>query len=433
MLALMLLAGLPLQAQPLPQEASETHLGVGSCASSTCHGAVTPWRNSRVGQNEYVIWHTKDPHARSYRTLTGEAARRIARNLGLANAHEAKICLDCHADNVAPAQRARSFQLSDGVGCESCHGGSGRWLGTHIAGASTRAQSLASGMYPTDEPVARAKLCLSCHLGTKDKSVNHQMLGAGHPRLAFELDTYTVTQPAHFRVDADYRSRKRAPDPVQVWAIGQAMTAQATLGALADPARNRQGAFPELSFFDCYACHHSNSALRWAPRSSTGLGPGRIRLADASLIMVRLLARQVDPARAEILRQQTQALHQASQQGLDAMAAAAGAMNDTVGALLRRLEGHSFDPAMMKALLRDVLQEAQQREYADYLAAEQATMAAAAILAAQKRAAPADEARHKRLEAVLERAYRAVERPDTFKAADFAAALAALQEAAGRD
>jgi len=33
-------------------------------------------------------------------------------------------------------------------------------------------------------------------------------MGAGHSRLAFELDTFTILQPAHFRVDEDYIERK---------------------------------------------------------------------------------------------------------------------------------------------------------------------------------------------------------------------------------
>jgi hypothetical protein len=60
-------------------------------------------------------------------------------------------------------------------------------------------------MYPTEQPEVRAKLCLSCHFGTEDKFATHRIMGAGHPRISFELDTFTEIQPAHFRVDEDYK------------------------------------------------------------------------------------------------------------------------------------------------------------------------------------------------------------------------------------
>ena len=49
----------------------------------------------------------------------------------------------------------------------------------------------------------RAGLCLSCHFGNQEKFVTHRMMGAGHPRMSFELDTFTQLQPAHFVVDED--------------------------------------------------------------------------------------------------------------------------------------------------------------------------------------------------------------------------------------
>src|SRR5207237_9069235 len=140
--------------QPSPaQTASDdaVHLGVASCAGNNCHGAVQPFKTARVTQNEYLIWAQKDKHSKAFAVLREERGRRIAQNLGLPDAETAEICLACHADNVAPAKRGRQFQLADGVGCESCHGGAGGWLGTHIAGSSHTA-NLAAGMYPIEQP-----------------------------------------------------------------------------------------------------------------------------------------------------------------------------------------------------------------------------------------------------------------------------------------
>ena len=97
--------------------------GVATCAGSTCHGRQAP-DGAVVRQNELVVW--QDPsssagaHSRAYRTLQGSWAQRIADRMGLGRAASAPACLGCHAD--APAARGGGrYQISDGVGCESCH------------------------------------------------------------------------------------------------------------------------------------------------------------------------------------------------------------------------------------------------------------------------------------------------------------------------
>ena len=79
----------------LPQADANKHLGVASCATSVCHGKAKKSDQSNVWLNEYRLWSTEDRHARAYQTLRSKESRRIAKNLGLNNAHTAKICLDC--------------------------------------------------------------------------------------------------------------------------------------------------------------------------------------------------------------------------------------------------------------------------------------------------------------------------------------------------
>ncbi|HCO91266.1 MAG TPA: hypothetical protein DIT40_09870, partial [Alphaproteobacteria bacterium] len=64
---------------PLPQNDKVMHLGVASCASSTCHGAVTSFTQSTVLLNEYVTWVRKDKHAKAYEVLLNDESKRIAR------------------------------------------------------------------------------------------------------------------------------------------------------------------------------------------------------------------------------------------------------------------------------------------------------------------------------------------------------------------
>ena len=67
---------------PTPFVSKETHLGVASCAGSSCHGALEPWTDSTVLQNEYILWEEEDPHSGAYATLLTAESQRIARNLG---------------------------------------------------------------------------------------------------------------------------------------------------------------------------------------------------------------------------------------------------------------------------------------------------------------------------------------------------------------
>ena len=117
------------RAQSLPFIDKDIHMGVATCAGSTCHGAVEALSGIGILQNEFITWQRHDKHAKAYQVLLSERSKRIARNLGLEAAHTAPICLDCHADNVPAERQHRTFQLSDGVTCEACHGGAGRWIG----------------------------------------------------------------------------------------------------------------------------------------------------------------------------------------------------------------------------------------------------------------------------------------------------------------
>lgn len=419
-------------AATLPQYAADAHLGVGTCAGSTCHGAVTPWKNSTVLQNEFVTWQSKDRHSKSYQSLLSERGKRIAANLGLPNANEQKVCLDCHADNVPAAQRSKTFNIADGVGCEACHGGAVRWLGVHVAGAGGHAENLAAGMFPTENPIERANLCMSCHIGNDKKFVTHRMMGAGHPRMAFELDTFTAAEPAHYRMDDDYMKRKRVSNGVQTWAIGQAMAIQHILDGMLDPKRNRDGIFPELTFFDCQACHHPMSNVRWAPRAGTGLGPGVPRINDSNLVMLRLIAAQVNADLGNRLRQETLALHAASLQGTDATATAAKTLRATAATLVDTFAKHAFGPKDMQALLAGVVKEGATGEYNDYAAAEQATMAMSSIITALRTAGGLTDAQFKNLNTALEQAYKAVEKDEAYQPKTFQAALQAIEAATPR-
>jgi hypothetical protein len=416
-------------AADLPFSAPAVHLGVSSCSGSTCHSALQPWPGSNVRQDEFITWQDKDPHAKAYKVLMSERSKRIARNLGLPNAYEAKICLDCHADNVPEDRRAKGFQIADGVGCEACHGGAVDWLGLHVSGKSDHAANVKAGMYATEDPLARARLCVSCHFGDANRFITHRIMGAGHPRLSFELDTYTATEPAHYTVNAGYIRRKGLPDHVKTWAEGQAVAVDALLTAMVDPKRNQNGIFPELVFFDCYACHHPMSNVRWEPRASVGIGPGVPRIADANMIMLGVFLDQFDPALAAEFHARVKALHQASLKGYDATVAAAGSLKSTIDGLAARIETMQMSAAQQRALLMAVIGRGLDGEYVDYAAAEQATMALSSILDGMKTSGTLSEDQYKNLTAALNQCYTAVDKDEAYSPRQFLAALQAVEAA----
>jgi len=302
------------------------HMGVASCATNVCHGKLAPAPGKNVRLNEYRTWVNEDRHAFAYRTLDLAESKRIAANMGLKSASTAKICLDCHADNVPADKRGPKFQLSDGVQCEACHGGSERWLESHAGEAATHKDNLSRGMYPSETPLDRAELCLSCHLGTKDRFATHEIMAAGHPRLQFELEGFTATQPAHFTVDADYEERKGKIDGVNLWVTGQIENARTLLRLLQTNMYATTSAFPELAFYDCDSCHHYMDNVRWnQERASMGIKPGTLRLQMQNMLMVQAIVGSFDAAGAEELKKLANAVVRAGWQ--DRAAAGAAAKN----------------------------------------------------------------------------------------------------------
>ena len=358
-------------AAELPQYDNEVHLGVASCASGVCHGSVRPKSSSAVLQNEYVTWSRHDRHRIAYQTLLTPESARIASNLGLENAHEASLCLDCHADNVPLEQQGEKFLMSDGVGCEACHGGAGDYISEHADAATDRQHNIDAGLYPADQAADRAKLCLSCHLGTADKFASHDIMGAGHPRLAFELDTFGILQPAHYLVDEDYRAEKWYGDNLVTWVIGQTRSTEQTL-SLIETRLDSGGLFPELALFDCHTCHHPMSEPRWLA-NRTGLPPGSVRLNDANFVMLFALAQVAAPSLEMTLREQMTALHQAVARR-QPLADLLASIRQNI-AIIERDAVSQAGPTMPLRLLRAIAVAGSEDQFADYVAAEQATMA----------------------------------------------------------
>src|ERR1700728_2945031 len=250
------------------------YTGPGSCASTACHGAITPQNINEVLQNEYSIWIVQDKHARAYNALTGAVGERMAGILGLSKAETAPKCLACHALNPPAELRSRTFDLSEGVSCDSCHGPASGWLGPHTERNWTHAQSAAVGMVDTRDIAKRTQKCLSCHLSSEEKFVDHEMIAAGHPDLFFELASFSAAMPRHWEVPggAGETTGSEPWDDGRELITGQAVELRESMVRLA--RRPKAKNWPEFSEMQCYACHHSLTQPEQSWRQARGY-PGR--------------------------------------------------------------------------------------------------------------------------------------------------------------
>jgi hypothetical protein len=414
-------------ANPLPINDQQVHMGVASCANSVCHGAVIAHVDSNIANTEYTVWTRTDPHAQTYRDLFLEDYLAITGKLGLKAPHEEPKCLACHASNVPEKYQGAKFSMTDGIGCETCHGGSERYLATHTDTAATRTSNIANGLYPTDDIIKRTQLCLSCHYGTSDQFVTHEIMGAGHPRISFELDTFTELLNPHVIFDDDYRARKPVYNHVKMWALGQAVAAQSMMNLLQDKHLQAAGLFPELSLFDCHSCHHPMSQQTWQKKESTGLGPGSVPLNDSSLLMLRMVLQVIDPALGEQLTKTLKALHSASNSGPWETKLRAGELRDIVKTAIAIIDRHRFTPKQTVALTNALLSSGIAGEYRDYIAAEQCVMGIGALIAAWNDIKPFDPATNNMLGQLMQGLYESVANDESFVPKEFEAALAHLK------
>jgi hypothetical protein len=365
----------PVRGQELPNV--NGHMGVASCASSVCHGKSTAQMgNGDLRLHEYSIWLHSDRHSQAFNRLKSDVALRIGEKLNIANPSTAKICVTCHADTQATgAAPAKSkFLQSDGVGCEACHGGSEHWLEFHSQAAATHRQNIARGMYPTEQPLQRATLCLSCHLGTRDRFATHMIMAAGHPRLSFELEAFTANQPRHYQVDADYVKRKGEIGGMNLWVTGQLESAERYLTLLNSPLMTAHGILPELAFYDCFACHHSLQDQRWTrERVGPGLEPGLLRLQHQNFAMLGVLAAVIAPESVASLQDGVNALLRGGQADPAALHAAVAHLMTT----LRGFESWStrrYSDAETAQVRKGLVRLAADDHASDFAVAEQVEM-----------------------------------------------------------
>ena len=273
-----------------------------SCFTTNCHGALPgDSRPAEIRRDEYHVW-IGDPHAKASRTLLGKESEAIFQRLGILtpmppdkDASEAthqhwknsQACHDTYTHLtvtktpetvVAPDQ---TNYLAEGVSCESCHGDSKKWLHNHYSegwGKKTSAEDkLGLNLFSAGDLPNRIAQCATCHVGGGKGDVNHDLIAAGHPALKFEYTWYLSRLPQHWKSGRTVAIGNRSRE----WFIGQLVTAIAAFNQLEKrastcakmDARAQQSSWPELSEYNCFACHHDikESSWRQQQRGFSGL------------------------------------------------------------------------------------------------------------------------------------------------------------------
>ena len=315
-----------------PTKATPYVFGVRTCQA--CHNDPNQ-KNDLCEMTEYHIWANRDPHRlaldwgqvgeKVYRSKSADRAWAIGQNLGIPDVTTSKQCIGCHSVS-APPQAGREVNYrpkEEGVNCVACHGSYLEWVGQHLSTGDTpwshktRAMKWEeSGMVDLWNPVTRARLCLSCHVGDPDaktgKFITHAMYAAGHPPLpSIEVATYSEEQPRHwlnlrsknanaqrrleFNVDRLEQTEQVVVSGLVAFARSMELF-EAGASTIDDQPRSR-----EFAQFDCTGCHHE---LRTASEKSWRPDEGRARVGRPStprwpMALVRLGLDAADPDQFE--------------------------------------------------------------------------------------------------------------------------------------
>ncbi len=249
--------------------------GAQSCAAASCHGGprqgvATPYVSRG---NEYQLWFENDPHAQSWRTICSDESVRMMTQLKIIDGDRIidpvgfDNCLACHNTTMRHNEprkgifthegmaTAEGISSQEGVGCASCHGPSERWIGNHFTNGWSAQYATHAGFVNAGDLTTRARMCASCHIGDKDRDMNHDIIAAGHPTLRYELATYHSWQPKHWR---DAEASDRTYYEAQLWLSGQIAATDAALALIETRAADAHtvSQWPELAAHDCASCHH---------------------------------------------------------------------------------------------------------------------------------------------------------------------------------
>ncbi|OYW48084.1 MAG: hypothetical protein B7Z34_14955 [Novosphingobium sp. 12-62-10] len=408
-----------------PSGTLRSHMGVASCAGSTCHGRSVA-SGTPVRQDELLRWQEESSptgaHSRAWRVISEPRGQGIIRRMGLDSAGVQRECAGCHASPGALRQ-------ADGVDCEGCHGNAGGWLATHTTVGASHSRNVAQGMTDLTNPRTRAGVCLDCHLSgdAKGQFIAHRIMAAGHPRMSFEMDLFSTLQ-AHHDEDADYAQRKGKTNSMRMWAVGQAEAVKRSLELFSQPGKASDGIFPEFTFYDCHSCHRRISDgdqpnLTVMPNPGRPIAAGMPPYNDENMILLLAAAKVMAPDLAVTFDARSKAFHRAMGVGRGETVAAAQALRQTADALSSRMAGASFGRDQTFAIMDAIASDAISERFTDYEGSVQSVMAIDTLLNGMVNSGMVGGGGASGLRIQVNQAYAAVRDPNGFQPIAFRRAL----------
>jgi hypothetical protein len=400
---------------------------------------------------------SSDRHAKAYAVLFDPRSDVIESRLPDSEskhrkAYEDARCLACHTTPRPSAELESTAWLnSDGVGCESCHGAAADYIGPHTTsgwdqlGVDAKRQQ---GLLNTKDLKVRAEICAGCHVGEHSadgslvRDVNHDLIAAGHPRLAFEFSAYLENMPPHW--DEKFGKAAGAGPggsaenfAARAWAIGRLATIKAALSLLerrlpetenraveaeappepipgTNPAKHKATApWPEFTEYSCFSCHHDLRDQAWrrvkrdngapigSPRSGTWILCGTEELFASPAVERENQAAWKELVGLAVLMEKRAAIPEISK--------AVGKTSKSIDNCLRDVAKYTFDAKRIEDLIDQINDEKAWDHVASWDEAAQRYLALVPLyqswLASTAPAAPTpkQDALHKQLCDLLER------------------------------
>ena len=372
-------------------------------------------------QNEYSTWVLQDKHSQAFAVLSNPTSVRIAKILGLPSAAKAERCLACHSLNPAEADRAKSFDTTDGVSCENCHGPASNWLGPHTTKDWKHEQSVAAGMHDLRDLTSRTEQCLTCHLGTAEKKVDHELIAAGHPDLYFELASFSAVMPRHWQP----KKEDDVWQDVREMVTGQAVQLRQHLARVQRNASS--GVWPEYGELDCFACHHSLTSSKdsWQQeRGYAGRKPGNPPYNLSRFVVLRQVAQEFDRQGAQQLQTAINNLYAlVSTIGNDRnqVAAEAGRVQALAAQLEAKVKAGALDAALVRRLMKSIAGDDDYISAQGERAAEQTAMVLDSLFVTYSK--NTNVANAAQVRAAIQGLFQEVQNPSAYNAFDFAAQM----------
>jgi hypothetical protein len=309
-----------------------------------CHGDPDQ-RNELCRMIEFRIWSNSDPHRvaldwgqkgdKAYTTKSAEPTKsaeriksaerawEIGNNLNIDDVTTSPRCIGCHSVVVPKGTGVQpTFRpTSEGVTCVACHGTYQEWVPQHQVTGESAWQKIKTrhekwekyGMVDLWNPVTRAQVCMSCHIGDPDpksgKTITHAIYAAGHPPLpGIEVAAFSDEQPQHWlylRCKGEKAKERlefndqRLEQTEQVVVSGL-VALRRTMELVEADCKNSgvDTGWPEFARFDCSSCHHELKASGPSsrPHSRGGL-VGRPPAPIWSRALVSLAIDAADPSK----------------------------------------------------------------------------------------------------------------------------------------